>query len=129
MRYYVPEPFKGPGHYWANQGTKKELSRRKQRLARISSEAHPGNSHFIVFPRHSTVPSGEAIRSSATVGPYKAQAVIEPSPERHGQTLVNQSKTVNSRKDETTAAHAGLAQNDVASPRCLIAGGVPRNST
>lgn len=81
MRMFVPEQFKGPGNYWARQGTSAQRKRRKARLKRIYSEAKPGNTHFLIFPS-STAKRTVLDPANATVGPSLSPSAAETPSEQ-----------------------------------------------
>jgi hypothetical protein len=92
MRWFVPDQFKGPGNYWARQGTKREAKRRSERCRRIFSEAKPGNSHFIIFPSSMAIPEDRVRPGERHSGPQTPSAAETPSEQvkNVGGELVNQ---------------------------------------
>lgn len=113
-------------NHWKETHPRPHLNRQQKSryhsvISTIQQNSKPGNSHFIIFPRHSTSSSGEVTRPVNTVGPDKAQSPVKTDvSERTVRTLVNQEKAAATQKDETMRVHGGLEQNDVTSPRCLI---------
>lgn len=94
-------------------------------LRTVIQNAKPGNSHYLIFPTQATEPNPPAgLMRPASASPLvpgeRGMKDCTRPPAPPSSTI-----PVASQKDETMAVHAGLEQNGINKPRCLIAGGRP----